>query len=772
MMGRPRGCVIAEPSSRWSPFDLARYDRSPHLTAPERAALARLSTASPRRNGQRLDDGRAALQRLLEPVADALALFGIRAGLHTPAVQVLLREMAARATAYWAWTEAEWDDVLQPTFRAFSRRYPDLADRTVRQQLVGVAYLVGPLTDLSSRLLRSVSPVALARRLLGREALEAAVQRVLPVVESWGYASIHQRENLTAALAEALLTNRSSHLDDLTADVLDQLGRRTRGHLRHSLGRLSRALEHLGLIDQALPRGPASRELEACLNTAEVAPTWTEWCLRWYRSADLAPKTKRNYLHVLLRVGRWLSRHHAEITTPQQWTVHLAAEYVAAVAEMRVGDHCDAVHTATILPHRFGRPLSARSQDRQLAILRAFFRDLQEAPHQIPRRFDPARAFRTPRTVRHQIGPSPRDIDPLVWARLVHAALGLTKADLPHIGGRPGGALRYPLELVRAVAVVWVYAGLRADEIVRLRVGCIRSQREDVTAAGTDAVLPRDAVCFLSVPVNKTSGAFVKPVNPLVGKRIAEWEQVRAASQPQQRDPKSGGSVAYLFAHRGQRLGLRYLNASVIPTLCRKAGIPQTDERGAITSHRARATIATLLYNAPEGLTIWELMQWLGHKDPKSTQHYARVNPTRLASAYTQADRTSHLVEVLVDTQAPAIGEVPVNYVLGDHGLCSNPAWATCQYRMACIKCPFFVPAEPAQLIRSRQTVKRFLELVVLSDNELAAVQEDEQKLAANVHRTQHLSPAPTLRRRAKGAPEMGIPLTAFATQDGKPCSA
>ena len=162
-------------------------------------------------------------------------------------------------------------------------------------------------------------------------------------------------------------------------------------------------------------------------------------------------------------------------------------------------------------------------------------------------------------------------------------------------------------------------------------------------------------------------------------------------------------------------------------------------------------------------------MQWLGHKDPKSTQHYARVNPTRLASAYTQADRTSHLVEVLVDTQAPTIGEVPVYYVLGDHGLCSNPAWATCQYRMACITCPFFVPAEPARLIRSRQTVKRFSELVLLGDGELAAVREDEQKLAANMHRTQHLSPPQLLRRRAKGAPAMGIPLTAFTAPDGEP---
>jgi hypothetical protein len=156
-------------------------------------------------------------------------------------------------------------------------------------------------------------------------------------------------------------------------------------------------------------------------------------------------------------------------------------------------------------------------------------------------------------------------------------------------------------------------------------------------------------------------------------------------------------------------------------------------------------------------------MEWLGHKDPKSTQHYAGVNPTRLASAYTLADRTSHLVKVLVDTKPEATSELPVYYVLGDHGLCSNPAWATCEYRMACIKCPFFVPREPAQLIRSRQTVKHFLEIVQLSDHELAAVQDDEQKLAANIQRTQNLRPPQMLRRRAKGAAEPGIPLTSLA---------
>ncbi len=194
--------------------------------------------------------------------------------------------------------------------------------------------------------------------------------------------------------------------------------------------------------------------------------------------------------------------------------------------------------------------------------------------------------------------------------------------------------------------------------------------------------------------------------------------------------------------------------------LCAKAGIPRADERGSITSHRARATLATLLYNAPEGLSILELMQWLGHKDPKTTQHYTRINPTKLAAAYSKAERNSQLIEALVDTKANANGDVNIYYVLGDHGLCGNPDWATCLYRMACIKCPFFVPKDQAQLIAASKTVKRFMEVVELTDEELAAVQDDCNKLEAAAQRTQHL-PVPTmLRRRAKGTKSRGIPLT------------
>ena len=62
-----------------------------------------------------------------------------------------------------------------------------------------------------------------------------------------------------------------------------------------------------------------------------------------------------------------------------------------------------------------------------------------------------------------------------------------------------------------------------------------------------------------------------------------------------------------------------------------------SDARGRITTHPARATIATQLYNAKEPMTLFELQAWLGHRSPAATQHYAKIAPTTLAKAYADA---------------------------------------------------------------------------------------------------------------------------------------
>lgn len=106
-------------------------------------------------------------------------------------------------------------------------------------------------------------------------------------------------------------------------------------------------------------------------------------------------------------------------------------------------------------------------------------------------------------------------------------------------------------------------------------------------------------VCLLDIPVHKTGRAFTKPVDPLVGEAIATWEAVRPA-QPDLIDPKTGEQVQFLFCYRAKRVSQTYLNKALIPALCQRAGIPRADARGSISSHRARSTIASQLFNARE----------------------------------------------------------------------------------------------------------------------------------------------------------------------------
>ena len=92
-----------------------------------------------------------------------------------------------------------------------------------------------------------------------------------------------------------------------------------------------------------------------------------------------------------------------------------------------------------------------------------------------------------------------------------------------------------------------------------------------------------------------------------MGKRVAEWARVRPQEQPRDLDRKTSESVQFLFSYRGSRISTDYINEALIPLLCRCAGVPEEDSRGAITSHRARATIASMLYNAREPLSIYDV---------------------------------------------------------------------------------------------------------------------------------------------------------------------
>jgi hypothetical protein len=208
--------------------------------------------------------------------------------------------------------------------------------------------------------------------------------------------------------------------------------------------------------------------------------------------------------------------------------------------------------------------------------------------------------------------------------------------------------------------------------------------------------------------------------------------------------------VALLFCLRAKRVARDYFNQALIPALCRKAGVPRADARGRITSHRARSTIVSQLYNAKEPMTLFELQAWLGHRSPQSTQHYTQITPTRLAQAYADAGyfaRNLRTVEVLIDREAVQNGAAatgtPWQYFDLGHGYCTYNFFEQCPHRMACARCDFYLPkvSTHAQLVEAKGHLQRMLTAIPLTEGERAAV---EDGAAAVEQLLDHLADLPT----------------------------
>lgn len=568
---------------------------------------------------------------------------------------------------------------------------------------------------------------------------------------------------LKPALHSALLHQRSDRLEDITVETLHRVASSKLGSMRTGAAALSRVLARMGMIDEGfcLRQGERRRPPGERKATEDVPDEWLDWCDRWRAAATTAPSSVISNYYGVLKCGRWLGDQHPSIRSPEQWDRALALEYASAAMKMRIGDWSTPCSSAGA---RTGEPMKPAAIASHLRCVRAFFNDLQEWEWIAPR-FAPAQTLVPSRAIRAKIGPAPRVIADEIWAKLIWAALNLTENDLRDRSKREGWAdqpPRYPLAMVRAIAILWLFGGLRSDEIHRMRVGAIRwSPAPDANSSSP--------TCLLDVPINKTGRAFTKPVDPIVGTAIEKWEAERLP-HPQSVDAKTGERVNWLFIHKGRRMAHAYINRALVPLLCAKGGVPEADARGRITSHRARATIATQLFNAKEPLSLFELQAWLGHASPQATQYYAAITPTKLVRSFDRAgyfERNVRTIEVLIDQAArrnsgDGHAEPWQYYDLG-HGYCTYDFFDQCAHRMACTKCSFYEPKDSAriQALEASGNLKRMLQEIPLTDTEREAVDDGERlmaRLAAGLERV----PTPDGRTRQK----------IEAAGEGGPCDA
>lgn len=730
------GGASRQPRSGWSfPLDLSDFDQRVRLSMAEKQALGELGPRHLRRSRARGAQQRTAnwelLTRLVSPLDDARVLLhhrdevGYRRA-STHAAGLVLWHCAQTDRSYWGWTSKDWARLCAPSTEQFLAAAQVPTEASVRPFLIALGYLLGGLGDLEQ--LGTFNRRHLARLVFGADALEDALGRTGQVLDQWGYRGVlTDASRWRGMLSQALLLNRSPRIEDLTTEAFATL----RAHPANS--------EHHGQMLYALQRAVASlghcqppvRTTHNVIAVIEGAhPDWAQWVEKWYATSTLTRKVRDIIRTIIAKAGRWLAEQHPEVSEPSQWTRQTCASWVAAVDRMAVGDY---VQRRDALGGRLGKPISPRTKAHILMATRTFFRDCQEWEW-FPRRFDPSRALAVPRSINALIGTSPRTIADDVWAKLLWAGLNLQPGDLPGTSART----YYPIELIRAVTLTWLFSGLRSDEISRLRTGCIRWQHDGHAIRG-DArdVLADEAICLLDVPVHKTGTAFTKPVDPVLGQALDAWQAIRP-QQPQNLDRKTSENVDILLSVRGHPVAKDYINRSIIPALCAKAGVPRVDVRGNITSHRARSTIASQLYNAKEPMTLFELQAWLGHRTPTTTQHYAKISPNTLSKAYNDAGyfaRNVRTIEVLIDRDAvndgaPSNGEPWQHYDLGP-GWCSYSFFEQCQHRMACARCDFYTPkgTSAAQILEAKDNLQRMLTAIPLTDNERAAVEDGQQTM-------------------------------------------
>jgi len=402
-------------TTAWAwPLDLDGYDRTPILSHVERKALP--TFLLPRRDRAqvvRTAEQQGELTRLMQPLSDAFSVIEGDQQAKISSIHLLLRVCAREGRPFWAWEQFTWLRVLGTSRAEFFTAHKPGNLTEIRQYVIAAAYLLGCFHDLPS--LGGIEMVKLAYKVFGRERMEASFAPILGMNEQWGYSQGGRVAAFRSLVAEVLLLNGSPNIREVRLPFLQHMYEAMDAVVpgQAMIYRLSRILVSLGILERPLAlRGGLSAEQYKTAREQGIAPQWVEWVERWFETSPRARPERSRMRLDLLRVGRWLAIHHPEITTPAQFTRELAAELVAAVDQMCIGDFC--CENLNIPLKNPGNPWSATRKNLFLGVLRRSLSEAQEWGW-IERRFNPQRAFATPRYLKHQFRVAPRTISDDLW---------------------------------------------------------------------------------------------------------------------------------------------------------------------------------------------------------------------------------------------------------------------------------------------------------------------------------------------------------------------
>jgi len=128
-------------------------------------------------------------------------------------------------------------------------------------------------------------------------------------------------------------------------------------------------------------------------------------------------------------------------------------------------------------------------------------------------------------------------------------------------------------------------------------------------------------------------------------------------------------------------------------------------------------------------------------------------------------------IQVLIDrdsilTGAATGGSQPWKYYDLGEGYCSYDFFAKCPHRLACARCPFYLPKDSSQgqLLAVKDGIEQMLEQLDLTDEEREALQGDRDAVAALAERLANIPTPAGPTPRELGTASAFIPLTALTS--------
>jgi len=676
----------------------------PHaLTVAERAALM----------GKRLDVAeRERLIALFDPFAEMFlrrTLCGSddrnrRAALYS-AFRLCKQMMLDLDCTYWAFT---WERLL--AWKATALDQAGDQRRTWRHdwetqwtRVTSTLFFMGvlPYTEDIHRTYHR----ELAEKWLGPDLAREIEARFIAAATGMGYRYERQlRKQAVSVLLTVLTATGKADLAALTTADLDewqaQTGR-SRRVARASIACIRRVLPVMGYLSGTEPARTESR----------AAPTRTEGRPSPTRAQDrprptftwgatppqvaatferflvdlttvLRPTTVGSYKVALRRFGDWLGMYDPALTSVAEVRRRHIEAYKQAVMRMRCGDHTNV--GAEFNTINLGEPLSQAQRVRSISCVRSFFDRIDVLDY--PER--PGRALFVRDDVARVDERIPRHIPEDDWCRLVAAVEQLTLERVVEHGFPP------PVERVRVVLNILLECGLRAGELCRLDTACLVEASDMRTGQRTH---------WLRVPVGKLHNDRLIPVRPHVVAAIDAWMRVRG-QQPCGFDERTGKPCDFLLAWQGCGFSGHRLN-EYIARLCTIAGTRK------YTSHNFRHTLA-VLWRA-RGMRIETISRMLGHKSLQMTLRYAAVMPPTLRQEFEAAfaaideeHRATAQVRVLLSPEAHMEARTQWReslFVDLGMGWCGLTAYHPCETRLACPRCPNFMPDREHLPLMERQ---------------------------------------------------------------------